>query len=121
MHLMVCRLCCSAALACLQVRCAGDDAWLGGPAPHVPELDGPLDEDRIGPATTLALPSTSGAGASPAGAGSGGDVLAAWDYRQTAEVQQRRRTSYSSMREAVAAARDGDRILLRRGTHNGMG
>ena len=118
-----CRVCCTAALACLQVRCAGDDAWLGGPAPHVPELDGTLDEDMIGPATTLALPSTSGAGAPSAGAASasGSDALAAWDYRQTVEVQQRRRTSYRSIREAVAAARDSDRILLRRGTHNGMG
>ena len=50
-----------------------------------------------------------------------GDALATWDYRQTAEVRQRRRTSFRSIKEAVTAAQDGDRILLRRGIHNGMG
>ncbi len=50
-----------------------------------------------------------------------GDALATWDYRQTAAVRQRRRTSFRSVKEAVTAAQDGDRILLRRGTHNGMG
>ncbi|KAL4457278.1 hypothetical protein ABPG75_012143 [Micractinium tetrahymenae] len=123
----------------LEVRSAGEEAWLGRPAPHVPELDGPEDEDRVGPATTvpLALPDSAGgggrgaAGAGPSGAlmaGSGatggaapGDPLVSWDYRRTAEVLQRRRTSFRSIKEAVAAARDGDRIILRRGTHNGMG
>ncbi|PSC73819.1 Small glutamine-rich tetratricopeptide [Micractinium conductrix] len=120
----------------LEVRDAGDDAWLCGPAPHVPELDGPEGEDQVGPVTNLALPDVASigstpvckpgssgaltAGASARGAG-GGDPLAAWDYRQTAAVQQRRRTSFRSIKEAVAAARDGDRIILRRGIHNGMG
>jgi hypothetical protein len=53
--------------------------------------------------------------------GKPGDALAAWDYRQTAAAKQRRRTSFRSVKEAVTAAQDGDRILLRRGTHNGMG
>lgn len=116
-----------------QVRCAGDEAWLGGAAPHVPELDGPEDEDAVGPATTLALPATPGGGsaagsgalavaAASIGSGAGTtDALAAWDYRQLAGVRQRRRTSFRSMKEAVAAARDGDCILLCRGVHNGMG
>ena len=33
----------------------------------------------------------------------------------------RHRTSFRSLKEAVAAARDGDRILLLAGVHNGMG
>ncbi|KAL4421167.1 hypothetical protein ABPG77_003350 [Micractinium sp. CCAP 211/92] len=113
----------------LEVRSAGKDAWLCRPAPHVPELDGPEDEDSQGPATTLppALPDSAGAGvgnllaAGVAGGSASGDPLVAWDYRQTATVLRRRRTSFRSIREAVTAARDGDRIVLRRGIHNGMG
>ncbi len=113
----------------LQVRSAGKDAWLCRPAPHVPELDGPEDEDSQGPATTLppALPDSAGAGvgnllaAGVAGGSASGDPLVAWDYRQTATVLRRRRTSFRSIREAVTAAHDGDRIVLRRGIHNGMG
>lgn len=120
----------------LEVRCAGDEAWLGGPAPHVPELDGPLDEDApagVGPA--LALPNSptsghvSGSGggslarsgaAAGVAAGASSDPLVAWDFRRTAAAAARR-TSFRCVREAVVAARDGDRILLRRGVHNGMG
>ena len=96
----------------------------------------PSRHRQVGPVTNLALPDVASigstpvckpgssgaltAGASARGAG-GGDPLAAWDYRQTAAVQQRRRTSFRSIKEAVAAARDGDRIILRRGIHNGMG
>lgn len=81
-----------------QVRSAGPEAWLGRPAPHVLELDGPEDEDALGPATTLAPPSAApGAGGAGPGAGAGGhggDALVSWDYRQTAAVAQRRRTSF---------------------------
>lgn len=118
-----------------QVRSAGEEAWLGGPAPHVPELDGPLDEDApAGAGPTLALPPPGGPGAAAAGvkgsssalalaapAGAPVDPLVAWDYRRTTAAGGRRRTSFRSIKEAVAAARDGDRILLRRGVHNGMG
>eukprot|EP00887_Chlorella_sp_A99_P007902 scaffold12.g7902.t1 len=119
----------------LEVRDAGEEAWLGRPAPHVPELDGPEDDDSLLPATTLALPGPSAAGGaagattgsaagvalSLAGGAAAADALAAWDYRQTPAALQRRRTSFRSIKEAVAAAQDGDRILLRRGVHNGMG
>lgn len=115
----------------LQVRSAGEDAWLGRPAPHVLELDGPEDDDSMGPATTVPLPLPEAAGAgvggamtAAAGAAGGctvGDPLVSWDFRQTAAVLQKRRTSFRSIREAVTAAHDGDRIVLRRGTHNGMG
>ena len=47
----------------LQVRDAGEEAWLCRPAPYVPELDGPIDEDSVLPATHLALPSPSDAAA----------------------------------------------------------
>ena len=33
----------------------------------------------------------------------------------------RRRRSFRSLRAAVEAARNGDSIVLQRGTHNGMG
>lgn len=126
----------------LEVRSAGEEAWLGGPASRVPELDGPEDEDSLLPAAMLpalpAGPTSRGGGPtiSRGGGGGGGlalvaqrggqaavsgDALAAWDYGQTAGALQRRRTSFRSIKEAVAAARDGDRILLRRGVHNGMG
>ncbi|PRW57622.1 tetratricopeptide repeat 1 [Chlorella sorokiniana] len=136
----------------LEVRSAGEEAWLCQPAPHVPELDGPEeeDDDPHGVVTTLpALPDSAGAGvaaASSGGSSSGGakhaasgalvssssghgaagaavDPLVAWDYRQVAAAAAaaRRRTSFRSVLEAVTAARDGDRIILRRGIHNGMG
>lgn len=187
------------------MRSAGDEAWLCKPAPHIPELDGPEDEDTPGDSvvTTLpALPDSASAGGTSGGssgsaasralaAASHGsakeaavDPLVAWDYRQVAAAAAaaRRRTSFRSVKEAVVrrmhctpapagcvfghaacgwiamqfsrvaslrqiegqsyvassavsthdmpsllcplpqtAARDGDRILLRRGIHNGMG
>ena len=121
----------------LQVRCAGEDAWLGGPAPHVPELDGPLADDGDGRCSGSgsappALPSTldtgiPGISSSRGGSGSGTHALPAEGQlavqQQWRQQQQGggRRLSFRSVREAVAAARDGDRILLRRGVHNGMG
>lgn len=135
----------------MQVRDAGEEAWLCKAAPHVPELDGPEDDDTVGVVThlPLALPGTvdgtaacttggkdkiSGtAGSSStqgprgalalAGAGGGG-IAAAVDPLVVRDFQgqrRRRRTSFRSAKEAVEAAQDGDRILLRRGTHNGMG
>jgi hypothetical protein len=126
---------------CTQVRYAGPEAWLCRPAPHVPELDGQEDTDGQGvvthlpprshggalarggsaPASALAAPGTA-AGAGAAAAVGGGDPLVAWSYgRSVAAARGPRRTSFRSIKEAVEAARDGDRIVLRRGQHNGMG
>ncbi len=53
----------------LQVRDAGEDAWLGKEAPHDPVLDGPLDGDDE-PLLALTAPTeqpdTSGTGAGTA-------------------------------------------------------
>ena len=104
-----------APFAWCQVRSAGDEAWLGGPAPHVPELDGPLEGAEGGSQPVLSLLPGGGS----VGSGTGTAALTAWGTPGGALA--RRRTSFRSLREAAAAARDGDRILLRRGVHNGMG
>ena len=49
-------------------------------------------------------------------AGPAPDRLAPWQAQHA-----QRRTSFRSLKEAVLAAEDGDRILLGSGTHNGMG
>jgi hypothetical protein len=137
----------------LEVRPAGAEAWLGRPAPHVPALDGPLDDDSALPGDDLdgdgsngsaeeppALPAPGGEGDAGAVVGSGaapkklplvakppppapaGDALATWSAaRDVAATARRARTSFRCLREALAAARDGDRILLRAGVHNGLG
>jgi hypothetical protein len=138
----------------LEVRPAGAEAWLGRPAPHVPALDGPLDDDSALPGDDLdgdggsgaeeprTLPAPGG-DASGAAVGGGalaaptkklplaaalpppapaGDALATWSAARVAAAAARRvRTSFRCLREALAAARDGDRILLRAGVHNGLG
>jgi hypothetical protein len=128
----------AAAAGRAQVRPAGEEAWLGRPAPHVPALDGPLDEDSALPSDDLTIaPPTPALAAAPAPAGAAGralavaaaaaatpagDALAGWDYRADARaLAARQRTSFRCLREALGAARDGDRVLLRRGVHNGLG
>lgn len=91
----------------LEVRSAGDDAWLGLPAPKDPVLDADEDaqaepmmiagEGENATATTLAA-----LGASDANA---------WKAK-------REKTSFRSIKDAVANARDNDRIVLLRGVHN---
>ena len=132
----------------LEVRSAGDDAWLGRPAPHVPSLDGPLTEETALPSDDLSksaveeketsrhktpglLPSASvttpskqsitDSSAGTASISAREDGLATWHYSDAPAVVSQQRTSFRSIREAVAAARDGDRIVLLRGVHNGMG
>jgi tetratricopeptide (TPR) repeat protein len=112
----------------LEVRSAGDEAWLGRPAPYDPDLDGTLTEDEL----------TSQEGASLALAGSLSkststsnvsatqkpvqDDLVTWTHSNSnSALTSKIRTSFRSIKEAIAAAKDGDRILLLKGTHNGMG
>ena len=129
----------------LEVRCAGEEAWLGRPAPHVPELDGPLDEDSALPSDSLdgendsktskddarkrikggtsshdidKLQKGMDAGASISARE---DALVSWTFTDNAALQKRQRTSFRSLNEAMKAAIDGDRIILRRGVHNGLG
>ncbi|CAG9465959.1 unnamed protein product [Pedinophyceae sp. YPF-701] len=83
----------------IEVRDAGDDAWLGGPAPHNPALDGP---DGAGGFKQLC----DGSAEKPAG---------------VADFAWRKKLSFRTLAEAVAAADDGDRIVLLPGTHNGCG
>lgn len=127
----------------LEVRSAGEDAWLGRPAPHVPSLDGPLTEETALPSDDLSTSSGAGietSGLLPSNAvdaktsipdsttsfanpsiSARADALSTWHYSDTLALARRQRTSFRSIREAVAAAQDGDRILLLRGVHNGMG
>lgn len=113
----------------LEVRSAGEEAWLGKPAPHIPELDGPLDESTALPSDDLdTIQETKYSGASDAlkvlgdsSHGARGDGLVDWNFAETKLAIQSTRTSYRCIKEAYEAARDGDRILLLRGTHNGMG
>lgn len=88
----------------LEVRPAGDDAWLGGPAPEDPVLD--LTDETAAAASSCLLPY----GVADAAAATPGAITTA-----------RQRVSFRSVKEAVAAARDGDQILLLAGIHNGMG
>lgn len=156
------------------MRSAGEDAWLGRPAPHNPVLDGPLTEETALPSDDLdaaqhktnnsssktknplplPLPSSTSQSSSnnlvggknpkektppPRTTGPGamtlsslspthskqptlsGDALVAWSYGGTSTALARQRTSFRCIKEAVKAARDGDRILLQPGVHNGMG
>eukprot|EP00889_Picochlorum_renovo_P002463 jgi/Picre1/29493/NNA_004879.t1 len=50
-----------------------------------------------------------------------GDALADWNFSNTAVAIQSRRTSFRCVKEAYDAAKDGDKIVLLKGTHNGLG
>ncbi|RMZ53297.1 hypothetical protein APUTEX25_004785 [Auxenochlorella protothecoides] len=127
----------------LEVRSAGDEAWLGGPAPHDPHLDGP---ETTEPGEVVKyLPAGTGACLQPPAAGiesasleakarSGGALVpaeasglalkitgASQDLAEWRAPSGPRRTSFRSLKEAVAAAEDGDIIVLLAGVHNGMG
>jgi len=133
----------------LEVRSAGEDAWLGRPAPHVPSLDGPLDEDSALPSDDLGAavagpkmgllsnmeqsdiakdgksasphPNSVSSSTTPPRVSVRTDSIATWHYADSVLAFRKQRTSFRCLGEAVAAARDGDRILLRKGVHNGMG
>ncbi|KAA6428841.1 MAG: hypothetical protein FRX49_01716 [Trebouxia sp. A1-2] len=93
----------------LQVRSAGEDAWLGKPAPEDPTLDGPSTHS----ASPLQIEN------------SHPDCKNTQLFSKTAASQAlttgSQRTSYRSIKEAVEAAHDGDHIILQPGIHNGMG
>jgi tetratricopeptide (TPR) repeat protein len=145
----------------LEVRSAGKDAWLGRPAPHVPELDGPLDEDSALPSDDIdTVTASDGAVADetqshgsqrllrdgrqphstandfgkpnsnmlppasikrPAVVQARADAMATWSYADSLAAVRRHRTSFRCIKEAMAAARDGDHLVLKKGVHNGMG
>jgi tetratricopeptide (TPR) repeat protein len=116
----------------LEVRSAGADAWLGKPAPYVPELDGVLDEQSALASDDLSSISTQGLnieksiekmsleGGLHGGESARSDALVSWSYSKN-ELLAQERSSFRCIGEAVAAAKDGDRIVLLRGTHNGLG
>ncbi|DBA69639.1 TPA: hypothetical protein ACH3X2_012700 [Trebouxia sp. C0005] len=91
------------------VRSAGEDAWLGKPAPEDPTLDGPSTHS----ASPLQIEN------------SHPDCKNTQLFSKTAASQAlttgSQRTSYRSIKEAVEAAHDGDHIILQPGIHNGMG
>ncbi|DBB01102.1 hypothetical protein WJX77_003106 [Trebouxia sp. C0004] len=93
----------------LQVRSAGEDAWLGKPAPEDLTLDGPSSHS----ASLLQI--------------RGGHTdckdthLVSRGAASQALTTGSQRTSYRSIKEAMEAACDGDQIILQPGIHNGMG
>ncbi|BDA45677.1 probable UPF0225 protein Spro_2712 at N-terminal half [Coccomyxa sp. Obi] len=100
-----------------EVRDAGEEAWLGREAPEDPELDGA--EEPL-----LALPSSSnGDGAAEKLPSSCREVMASLSGGTASHhaLGLVRKFSFRSLHAAVAAARDGDQILLKRGIHNGLG
>ena len=117
----------------LEVRSAGEDEWLGKPAAYVPALDGVLDETTALASDDLSGVLTGGAAggldrlaldsnqACVAEASTAGDALASWTYSGESQLVRRQRTSFRCVSEALKAAVDGDRIVLLRGTHNGLG
>jgi len=115
----------------LEVREAGKDAWLGKPAPHVPELDGPLDESTalasddlscVAEGNLAEVRSSSKAITKELDGGKAReDALVSWEYSKSSVSPQSQRTSFRCIQEAYDAARDGDRIILLKGTHNGLG
>lgn len=86
----------------LEVRSAGEEAWLGREAPEDPVLDRKKE--------TLAIDAT-GLPVQKNDNVSGGNACTAIEER----------FSFRSLKEAMEAAKDGDRILLLRGIHNGSG
>lgn len=111
----------------LEVRSAGEDAWLGKPAPHIPELDGPLDESTALPSDdvdTICLKNSRGVASETLNRvlpSSKGDQLAEWNFAESQLATQANRTSFRCIKEAYEASKDGDKIVLLKGTHNGMG
>ena len=104
----------------LEVRSAGEDAWLGARAPKDPFLDADDDDD--------------GGGGGPPGRDLPDLAQAAVDpaARANYEAERARRDmitkdaanlprSFRSLLDAIKAARDGDRIVLLRGIHNTFG
>jgi len=137
----------------LEVRSAGDEAWMGRPAPHILELDGPLNEDSALPSDDLslciptmfgrdessdpkseALPSLNRTDSAISnaistnndrinGISARADSLGTFhgQNNNNRNRQKLNRTSFRCIEEAISAASDGDRILLLKGVHNGMG
>ncbi|GHP04260.1 hypothetical protein PPROV_000301400 [Pycnococcus provasolii] len=112
----------------LEVRSAGEDAWMGGRAPKDPFLDGVNDEDVYDVAGKHSNGSAMDAKDLPDLARAVVDPAARANY----EAERARRDglirdasnvprSFRCLLDAVKAARDGDRIVLLRGIHNTMG
>lgn len=95
----------------IYVRSAGEEAWLGKEAPENPafdDLDGDagFDHARDGGRDEDERERGGGSSGSGSGAGSG---------RTTPPIHAR------SLAHAIQIAKDGDRILVLRGVHNGLG
>lgn len=86
----------------LEVRSAGEEAWLGREAPEDPVLDRKKETLAI---DAMGLPVKHSENVDN---GNG-----------CTEIEER--FSFRSLKEAMEAAKDGDRILLLRGIHNGSG
>ena len=90
----------------LEVRSAGEEAFLGREAPSNPLFDERPDKLKVTLEDTLD------------GLVSGGHAASAAADRARRDVVRDARRSFRSVREALEHAKDGDRILLLRGIHN---
>eukprot|EP00884_Botryococcus_braunii_P001166 jgi/Botrbrau1/1104/Bobra.0162s0005.1 len=95
----------------LEVREAGEDAWLGQPAPPNPDLDPPDNGDMSLPASVFRLVDRG----TRVTCGRRGPRFACGVHPAFKNL------SFRSVRDAVAAAQDGDRVFLQPGIHNGLG
>ncbi|KAK9852134.1 hypothetical protein WJX84_002432 [Apatococcus fuscideae] len=105
----------------LEVREAGEEAWLGKAAPEVPELDYP--PSNLSSSASSLSPVSSGNELAGQVSGNSVSQLAIAPVSKTSAMLATgwKRSSFRSVKEAVDAAEDGDRILLLSGIHNGMG
>jgi len=97
----------------LHVRCAGEEAWLCLPAPYDALLDAPEAVSAEEAAELLRLADAPEGHAQVARATHAAELV----RRATAQGGVRP-LSFRSLRDALAAARDGDRIILQEGHHN---
>mmetsp|Transcript_19063 Transcript_19063/g.36419 ORF Transcript_19063/g.36419 Transcript_19063/m.36419 type:complete len:640 (+) Transcript_19063:53-1972(+) len=109
----------------LEVRSAGEDAWLCKPAPADPLIDDTAGEDGEEMQTLSILEYGK---TSTAGPPTGADRVEAANLA-VAKLQEHEKAitvggkprSFRSLKLAVEAAKDGDRILMLRGIHNFSG
>ncbi|KAK3238945.1 hypothetical protein CYMTET_51090 [Cymbomonas tetramitiformis] len=106
----------------LEVRSAGEEAWLGKEAPADPLID-MQDDTEMSTLSILEHPTAALTGPPT------GNALVEAANLAVAQVQQEKalvesgekRRSYRSLKLAMKAAKDGDQIVLLRGIHNMAG
>jgi hypothetical protein len=102
----------------IYVRSSGEDSWLCREAPTNPAFD--ETGDAIASQTRAGEGIETGARANARGGDRTGEPSFRAESREDSSLD-RKPTHARSVREALEKARDGDRIVLLRGVHNGCG